>query len=72
MVNGVPYKPGSWDDNEDELLAHYQKEFGNRCTTVHRRCAAMPLRCVALEQRPALRTSHAFEVCVCLVQSHAF
>ena len=30
MVNGVPYKPGSWDEYEDELLAHWQKEFGNR------------------------------------------
>ena len=30
MVNGVPYKPGSWDVHEDELLAHWQKEFGNR------------------------------------------
>jgi len=31
MVNGVPYKPGSWDEYEDELLALWQKEFGNRC-----------------------------------------
>jgi hypothetical protein len=29
-INGLPVKTGAWDDAEDDLLANWQAELGNR------------------------------------------
>ncbi len=29
-INGLPVKTGAWDDAEDDLLARWQAELGNR------------------------------------------
>jgi len=71
MVNGVPYKPGSWDEYEDELLALWQKEFGNR----YNHCVASVCKGAADRCRQccelALPGTHAAQLLMLSEQGHA-
>jgi hypothetical protein len=51
-INGLPVKTGAWDDAEDELLAKWQGELGNRCVC-DGRLASLLNRCASRGRRRA-------------------